>query len=102
MPPALLQDSEEGVLLAVHVQPRASRTEAVGVHGDALKIRVAAPPAEGAANEALCRYLAARLNLARHDVRICAGQGARRKRVLLKRVTAGRVAAVFALASPAR
>ncbi|MEP7153285.1 MAG: DUF167 domain-containing protein, partial [Nitrospira sp.] len=47
-----------GVTISVHVQPRASRTESAGIHGDALKIRVAAPPADGAANDELCRFIA--------------------------------------------
>ena len=47
----------------MRVQPRASRTELVGRHGDALKIRVAAPPVAGAANEALVRFLAERLGV---------------------------------------
>ena len=55
---ALVQDSDEGAVLALHVQPKAARTEYVGVHGDTLKFRVAAPPVDGAANEEICRYLA--------------------------------------------
>jgi uncharacterized protein (TIGR00251 family) len=47
-----------GVRFAVYVQPRASRSEVVGMHGDAFKIRLAAPPVEGAANEALVELLA--------------------------------------------
>lgn len=87
----VVQDTAEGAVLAVHVQPRAARTEHVGPHGGALKIRVAAPPVGGAANEEVCRYLAACLGLPKTGVVLGAGRGSRRKRVLLKGVSAARV-----------
>ncbi len=84
----VLQDTSEGTILNVLVQPRASRTEVVGQHGDALKIRVAAPPSDGAANDALCRFLSRQCAVPRSAVTILAGSGARRKRVLVKGVSA--------------
>jgi uncharacterized protein (TIGR00251 family) len=86
--PVMVQDSPEGAILTVHVQPNAARTECAGLHGNALKVRVAAPPADGAANEALCAYLAERFGLPKTAVTIRSGQGARRKRVLLGGVPA--------------
>ena len=73
-----------GVAISVHVQPRASRTEAAGIHGDALKIRVAAPPADGAANDELCRFIARRCDVSLSAVEILSGAGARQKRLLVK------------------
>ena len=73
-----------GVTISVHVQPRASRTESAGIHGDALKIRVAAPPADGAANDELCRFIARHCDVALSAVEILSGAGARQKRVLVK------------------
>ena len=73
-----------GVAISVHVQPRASRTEAVGIHGGALKIRVAAPPADGAANDELCRFIARHCDVSLSAVEILSGTGARQKRVLVK------------------
>ncbi len=67
--------------ILVHVQPRAARTEIVGWHGDAIKIRVAAPPVEGAANDELLRFLAERLDVPLTQVRLAAGATGRRKRV---------------------
>jgi uncharacterized protein (TIGR00251 family) len=95
-PGTIVQDSLEGAILCVHVQPNAARTEYAGVHGEALKFRVAAPPAEGAANEALCAFLAERFGIPRSAVAVRAGHGSRRKRVLLKGVSAKRVRAVLA------
>lgn len=68
-----------GVRLQLHIQPRASKTEIAGVHGDALKIRLAAPPVDGVANEALVKFLAARLGVAPSAVMLTAGMSGRRK-----------------------
>ena len=65
--------------IRVHVQPRASKNEIVGMHGDALKVRLTAPPVDSAANEALILLLAETLGVARHDVRIVAGATSRAK-----------------------
>ena len=64
---------------AVHVQPRAKRTEVAGEHGAAVKIRLAAPPVDGAANDALQRFLAERLGVPRAAVRVVAGLASRDK-----------------------
>lgn len=68
-----------GVEIALHIQPRASRTEVVGAHGDALKIRLAAPPVDGEANEELVRFLAKRLGLPKSAVTIVRGATGRKK-----------------------
>ena len=86
-----------GVELALHIQPRASRSELAGVHGDALKIRLAAPPVDGEANEELVRFLAKLLGVAKSAVTIVAGGTGRRKRVRIEGVAAGRAATLLAL-----
>lgn len=63
----------------VHVVPRARRTELAGVHGDAIRIRVAAPPADGEANAELIRYVARHLGVPRSAVSVTAGAAGRRK-----------------------
>ena len=68
-------------ILQVHVQPRASRTEVVGWHGDAIKIRVQAAPVDGAANADLIKFLAKQLGVPRANVTVTSGAGSRRKRV---------------------
>lgn len=76
-----------GVRLTLHVQPRASRTEVAGRHGDALKVRLAAPPVDGAANDALLRFLADTLGVPRSGVTLVGGTSSRRKVVLVAGVT---------------
>ncbi len=96
----VLAERGEDVLLAIHLQPRAARTELAGLHGDALKVRVAAPPVEGAANEALCAFLAHRLALPRSRVRLLRGATSRAKVVCLQGVRAAEVAARLGLPAP--
>ncbi len=91
----MIQDTSEGTILTVHVQPNAARTEYVGVHGDALKFRVASPPVAGAANEALCRFLAHLFSVSKGKVTVCSGHGGRRKRIKLQGVSAQKVRKVF-------
>jgi len=78
-----------GVRLLLHVQPRASRTQLAGLHGGALKLRVAAPPVDGAANLELLRFLADLLEVPRSRVELLGGSGARRKLVQVRGVSVG-------------
>ena len=79
-------ESNGGVVLDIHVIPRASRTEVDGVYDGALKIRLHAPPVDGQANQALIEWLADRLGIARRDIELLRGATARRKQL---RVSAG-------------
>jgi len=80
--------------LWVRVQPRAARSEVVGVHGDALKVRLTAPPVDGAANEELVELLANTFAVARRAVRILAGEHSRSKIVEIEGVTDGAIRAI--------
>lgn len=71
----------------MHVVPRAKGTEIAGRHGDAIRIRLAAPPVDGAANEELVRFLAERLGVPRGAITIMRGATARRKTVTVEGVT---------------
>lgn len=84
-------------VFTIHVQPKAKTTEVVGWYGGAIKIRVAAPPVEGAANEALVRFLAERLGVARTAVRLVGGATARRKRLTIDGVERERVIELLGL-----
>lgn len=73
-----------GLQLQLHVQPGASRTGLAGLHGDALKVRVAAPPSEGRANRELLAYLAELLNVAPARIALVKGESGRRKTVVVQ------------------
>lgn len=73
--------ADDGALLRVFVQPRAGRTEIVGPHDGALKIRLAAPPVDGAANRALVTFLAKELGIPKTSVEVRGGHSGRRKKV---------------------
>ncbi len=85
------QDSPQGVTFSVKVIPRAKRDEIVGVEGDALKIRLNAPPVEGKANEALVRFLAATLGVKRADVEILRGETSRHKLIRIRGLSGERL-----------
>jgi len=73
--------TEGGVVLTLHIQPRASKNEICGVQGNALKIRLTSPPVEGAANK-LCReFLADLFDVPKSAVEIISGETSRHKRV---------------------
>ena len=80
------------VVVDVHVQPRAGRTAVVGRHGAALKLRVAAPPADGAANDATCALLARTLDVKVGAVTLVSGATSRTKRIRIDGVDGPTVA----------
>lgn len=85
--------TKTGVMLSVHACPRAAQDQVQGLHGDAVKIRLRAPPADGKANEALIAFLSQILDVPARDLVIVAGHSARRKRVAIAGVTAEAVQA---------
>lgn len=81
MNPVECEERDGGLVLAVHVRPRASQSKIEGEHDGALAVRLAAPPVEGAANKELCRVLAKAFGVARGAVTVVSGERGRRKRV---------------------
>jgi uncharacterized protein (TIGR00251 family) len=71
--------NEEAILLKIHLLPRAFRDEICGLHGNAIRVKVTAPPIEGKANKALRRFFAEKLNLAVEQIEIVAGERSRDK-----------------------
>lgn len=68
-------------MLAIHIQPGAKRSAVAGLHGDALKIRIAAPPIDGRANAALEAFIAEALDIAKSKVSVVKGLQSREKLV---------------------
>lgn len=73
-------DGDDAVVVSVHAQPGAGRTEVVGRHGSAVKVRVAAPPEQGRANEALIKLLSERFGVPTASVTLAGGATSRSKR----------------------
>jgi uncharacterized protein (TIGR00251 family) len=86
-----VRDSEQGAVLKVQVQPRASRDEVVGLHGDGLKIRITAAPVARAANKHLLKFLAKKLRVARSQMSIASGATSRDKRIAIEGISAAEV-----------
>lgn len=83
MTPPWLRQTAAGVELQLLVQPRASRDQLVGEQGDELKVRLAAPPVDGAANAACCAFFAKLCRLPKIHVTLVTGESSRHKRLLL-------------------
>lgn len=81
--------------IIVHVQPGASATAVAGLHGDAIKIRVAAAPVDNAANLALIEFLAERCGVPKHCVRVARGASSRRKTIEISGLSAEAVDAAL-------
>ena len=79
-----LHASADGVVLSLHVQPGAKCTDVVGTHGESLKIRLAAPPVDGKANDCLVDFVAKKLGVPRRQVTLVSGQTSRSKRVTVQ------------------
>lgn len=88
-----ISESKGTVTLTIKVVPRASKNQIVGIEGDALKVRLNAPPVEGKANDALIQFLAERLGVARTQIEIIAGHTARRKIVRVRGISVDEVEA---------
>jgi len=92
--PVRISSTSSGVRFQVYVQPRASRSEIVGDHDGALRVRLTAPPVDNAANDELIALLAKALGAPRRDIRIVGGATSRRKVVEVDGVGAEQVIAL--------
>ena len=81
--------------IGIYVQPRASKTEVSGMHDGLIRIRLAAPPVDGAANAALVAFIAERLDIAKSRVRVISGLASRRKVVRVEGMTEATVVAAL-------
>jgi len=88
--PFQIRETADGVQVRVHAQPRARRNEIVGMHNDALKIKIAAPPVDDAANCAIVDFFTDLLDVPKSRVRIIAGLKSRDKTIFIEGVSADR------------
>ena len=86
-----IKENQEGISIKVRVQPRASRTEITGEHAGTLKLRVAAPPVDGKANDECKRFLAKLLKVSATSVEIISGESSRDKVIQVSNISARRV-----------
>ena len=87
----MIRQHGSGVRVTVRAQPRAARTEVTGEHGDAIRIRIAAPPVDGAANRELLSFIARRVGVAPSALRLIGGGSGRNKVVEIDDVVAADV-----------
>jgi uncharacterized protein (TIGR00251 family) len=92
-----VQATPSGVRVTVRVQPRAASNEIVGLHGDALKIRLTAPPVDGAANAALVQFLSSTFDIPAGAITIRSGAGSRTKIVEMNGVSEARLTQLLPL-----
>ena len=92
-----IRETPEGVVFKAAIQPKGARNEIVGLKGDALKIKLTAPPVEGAANKMCVEFLAKSLKVRKSDVEIVRGRGSREKQVLVRSATREKVESLLKL-----
>ena len=85
----------ERVLIELHVVPRAAKSAIAGTHGGRIKVTLAAPPVDGAANEALVSFFAAALGRPKRDVEVVRGEKGRMKTLAIRGVTLAQVRALL-------
>jgi len=78
-----LEPSPKGVFIKLRLQPRASKNAISGIHADALKVKLTAPPVEGEANKSLIAFLSKALGIKKSALKITSGERSRDKRVLV-------------------
>ncbi|MDD3483585.1 DUF167 domain-containing protein [Azovibrio restrictus] len=91
------QDRDGAFCLSLHIQPGAKKSSVAGLHGEALKIRLAAPPVDGKANTALVAFVAELLQLPRAAVSLKSGQTSRQKVLRVEGVDEKRLADLASL-----
>lgn len=83
----MFQQTAEGVIISLYVQPQAAKSEIIGTYNGALKMKIKAPPVDGKANAEIIRYLSEKLGLAKNKIEILKGDKSKNKKVLVYNVT---------------
>ena len=92
-----ITENNTGVILDIHASPRAARNQIQGLHGDALKVRLQAPPVDGKANETLVEYIAEVLDIPRRQIALISGETNRHKRLAVRGISARAVRDILRL-----
>lgn len=80
----VIQKRSDGIIMRIAVQPKSSKNMIAGIHGDAIKIKLTAPPADNAANKMCIEYIADWLSVPKSRVEILSGQTGRKKNILIR------------------
>lgn len=97
---SFLSATQDGTLIRIHVQPRASRNELAGIHEGSVKVRLTAPPVEGEANKECIKFFAKLLDLPKSAVHIVQGQKSRRKTLHVKNLSLKEVERILSAQPP--
>jgi len=79
-----IREHPEGIIFKIFVQPRSAKNMIVGLHDDALKLKLTAPPVDNAANKMCIKFLAKNLGVSKSHIQIISGHTGRTKQVLLR------------------
>ena len=79
-----IREHPEGIIFKIFVQPRSSKNMIVGLHGNALKLKLTAPPVDNAANKMCIKFLAKHLGVSNSQIEIISGHSSRTKKLLLR------------------
>ncbi len=91
--PLLMNDSDwikfndNSIDIRIYVQPRSSKNEIAGIHGDAIKIKITSPPVDGAANSLLIKFLSKKLGVSKSSISLVSGDKSRKKVVNIEGLT---------------
>jgi uncharacterized protein (TIGR00251 family) len=89
--------TERGIVFSIRVLPRSSRCEIAGIHGDALKLKITAPPVDGKANDECVRFLSETLGIKKSRISIVAGHTSRNKRIAISQITERDMESIFSI-----
>jgi uncharacterized protein len=90
-----IRETEHGIVFPVHIVPRSAKCEIAGVQGDALKLKITAPPVEGQANTECIRFLSHILGIKKKQVRILSGHKSKKKMVAIEGIRRKDIAALI-------
>lgn len=94
-----IKEKNGSLFVRIHVQPRASKNEIVGTHGDSLKVRLTSPPVEGAANSLLIEFIAKKLGTSKSKIEIVSGEKSRHKTLKVEGFTRSEVVRILGTSS---